>query len=141
MPETDSMSSSVMGASSARPGEVVVHELGQQRERGHGVDEVVQEELLALLGVGLGLADDGVGHRQHLDGVGIAASLADLLLLVLVVRAGDVDVGIAGEDQLRPARRELTAPARRARLQQHRAGPAGTGARSAGPRTSNHSPS
>ena len=63
MPETDSMSSSVIGRVERQPGEVVVHQLGEERERGHGVDEVVQEELLALLGVRLGLPDDRVGHR------------------------------------------------------------------------------
>ena len=95
MPETDSMSSSVIGRIERQPGEVVVHELGEERERRHRVHEVVQEELLALLGVGLGLPDDRVGHRQHLDGVGVAAALADLLLLVLVVGPCDVDAGIA----------------------------------------------
>ena len=83
-----------------------------------GVDQIVEEELLALFGVRLGLAYDRVCHRQHFDGLRVPAALADLLLLVLVVRACDVDVGVAGEDQFRPTRRELTAPSRRAGLKQ-----------------------
>ena len=50
---------------------------------------------------------------------GSAPALADLLLLVLVVRPCDVDVGIPGEDELGPARRELAASPRGSRLQQH----------------------
>ena len=122
MPETDSISSSVMGSLECHAREVVVHELRQQRERRHGVDQVVEEQLLALLGVGLGLADHRVDHRQHLDRLGLAPVCRHPLLLVLVVDAGDVDVGVAGEDQLGPARGELTAPPRRPGLEEH--GPA-----------------
>ena len=92
MPFTDSISSSVIGSSRAMPGEVVVHQLGEQRQGGHRVDEVVEEELLAVLGLGAGLAHHRVGHRQHLHAVGVAPALGEPLLLVLVVRAGDVDV-------------------------------------------------
>ncbi len=99
----------------------MVHQLGQQGQRRLRVDQVVEEELLALLGVGPRLADDRVGHRQHLDRSSVAPALADALLLVLVVRAGDVDVGVAREDELGPAGREVAAPARRAGLHQQRA--------------------
>jgi hypothetical protein len=85
------------------------------------IDQVVQQELLAVLGLGPRLAHDRIRHRQHLHRLGIATSLPDALLLVAVVRAGDVDVGVAGEDDLGPPRREVPPPPRRAGLQQHRA--------------------
>ena len=50
----------------------------------------------------------------------ITAELGDALLLVLVVGSGDVDAGIAGEDQLGPAGGEVATPTRRPGLEQHR---------------------
>jgi Amidohydrolase family len=100
----------------------VVHQLGQQGQGCLWIDELVEEQLLALLRVGARLADNRVGHRQHLHLRGIASALGDPLLLVLVVRPGDVDVGIAREDELCPAGREVPAAAGGPGLEQH--GPA-----------------
>ena len=48
-------------------GEVVVHQLGQQHQRGLGINQFMEEQLLALFGLGVRFADDGVHHGQHLD--------------------------------------------------------------------------
>ncbi len=123
-----------------QPGEVVVHELRQQRQRRLGIDQGVEEEVLALLGVGMGLTHDGVHHGQHLHRVRVPPGGGDGVLLVLVVRTGDLEAGVAGEDQLGPAGGEVAAPARRAGLEQHRTALGDLGTVS-GPRALNHSPS
>src|ERR1700730_16364181 len=73
-----------------QPGEVVVHQLGQERHRGLRVDELVEEDLFPVLGLEPGFADHGVDHGQHLHRLWIAALGGDELLLVLAVRPRDV---------------------------------------------------
>ena len=108
-------------------GEVVIHQLRQQRQRCHRMYEIVEEHGFALLGVGFGLAHHRVGHGTDANGGGIAAGVGDAVLLIGVVAARDLDAGVAGEDQFGPARGEFAAASRRPGLDDDR--PALRGAR------------